>query len=87
MAPEIFGANIDDDHPDMAYPMKSDVYSFGIVCFEILSGEEPFSDMRAADLYSKLSVPISFAATTTFELPHKHGFGDICACWDADPWK
>ena len=32
------------------YILQIDVYSFGIVMWELLTGEEPYSDMRAAEI-------------------------------------
>jgi len=43
-APEIFRAM--RDHRQFEYTAKADVYSFAMVCYEILSGKEPFEDHR-----------------------------------------
>lgn len=50
MAPELMSLGEDDvrartsNHDkELKYPFKVDVYSFGMVCFEILTGEVPFS--------------------------------------------
>lgn len=48
MAPEVFGANMDDDHLEYAYPMKADVYTFGVTCSHILTGVEPYNDVPLA---------------------------------------
>jgi serine/threonine protein kinase len=41
-APEIFRAM--QDNRQFEYTAKADVYSFAMVCYEILSGKEPFED-------------------------------------------
>ncbi len=41
-APEIFRAM--RDNRQFEYTTKADVYSFAMVCYEILSGKEPFQD-------------------------------------------
>jgi serine/threonine protein kinase len=43
-APEIFRAM--RDHRQFEYTVKADVYSFAMVCYEILSGKEPFKDHK-----------------------------------------
>jgi serine/threonine protein kinase len=43
-APEIFRAM--RDHRQFEYTAKADVYSFAMVCYEILSGKEPFKDHK-----------------------------------------
>jgi serine/threonine protein kinase len=49
MAPEMLKDRNEDDEVEVegeevkSYPFKVDVYSFGMVCFEILSGDVPFS--------------------------------------------
>jgi serine/threonine protein kinase len=57
MAPELFGIPEDEiDNGSMERPgpranlFKADVYSFAIVCSEILTLEQPFPDVRLADL-------------------------------------
>lgn len=46
MAPEVPRSNGLDEKPsDRFHPKKLDVYSFGIVCYEILTGDEPFTDV------------------------------------------
>lgn len=70
------------------YPFKADVYSFGMVCYEILCGKRPFSD-------------VPFVSTSSFyakvkrgdrpELPEFKllpGLSDyIKRCWDTDPCR
>jgi serine/threonine protein kinase len=43
-APEIFRAM--QDNRQFEYTAKADVYSFAMVCYEILSGKEPFKDHK-----------------------------------------
>lgn len=46
MAPEIIKANVggQENTPGPKYPFKIDVYSFAMVCYEILTGFEPFHE-------------------------------------------
>lgn len=74
--------------PRNYYPFKADVYSFGMVCYEILCGKRPFSN-------------VPFVSTSSFyakvkrgdrpELPEDKvlpGLGDyIRRCWDTDPCR
>lgn len=75
--------------PRNYYPFKADVYSFGMVCYEILCGRRPFSN-------------VPFVNTTSFyakvkrgdrpELPQDlqalPGLSDyIQRCWDTDPCR
>ncbi|KAG0609054.1 hypothetical protein M758_8G153500 [Ceratodon purpureus] len=48
IAPELIGAAGEKEitEPERLHPRKSDVYSFGMLCFEILTGELPFSAIR-----------------------------------------
>lgn len=36
------------------FPLQADVYSFGMVCYEILTGGIPFSEMSRSDLQGKI---------------------------------
>jgi hypothetical protein len=45
MAPETPHVDAMGSPSDRFHPMKLDVYSFGIICYEILSREEPFHDV------------------------------------------
>lgn len=85
MAPEIFGAHKDYPHLMEAFPMKADVYSFGILCFEILSGKQPFKDVKLSELYKELTAqPVPLRPQLPPSCP-----GDLASlirrCWDADP--
>ncbi|KAG0609148.1 hypothetical protein M758_8G161800 [Ceratodon purpureus] len=86
MAPEIFGTNKDDLHLADAFPMKADVYSFGIVCYEILSGEVPYSDVHPTVLYKKLTAPVPLRPRLPSSCPTNLA-SLICACWDGNPRK
>lgn len=46
MAPEAFHLLDGEDAALMLQPMRSDVFSFGIVCWELLTGEEPYENVR-----------------------------------------
>ncbi|KAG0566994.1 hypothetical protein KC19_7G102500 [Ceratodon purpureus] len=52
MAPELIKLNGDEESSSMndvdepIYPFKCDTYSFGMVCFEILTGDVPYSDVE-----------------------------------------
>lgn len=83
MAPEIFKANKDDEHLEHAYPMKADVYSFGVICSEILTGEEPYSDIQLNSLYSKVTG--SFPLRPRLKYCHQALSSLISSCWEADP--
>ena len=36
------------------FPLQADVYSFGMVCYEILTGDIPFSEMSRSDLQGRI---------------------------------
>jgi serine/threonine protein kinase len=52
MAPEVFNIAKDEINtgavrlPEIAHPFKADVYSFALVCYEILTGKQPFECER-----------------------------------------
>ena len=56
MAPEMMKNGNEDDEVEvegeevLEYPFKVDVYSFGMVCFEILSGDVPFSSLTPKEV-------------------------------------
>lgn len=46
-------AETSNNEPNLKFPYKSDVYSFAMVCYEILTGEVPFSSLRATENLKK----------------------------------
>lgn len=86
MAPEVYKVkNYDEDEeqfPDRFQPFKTDVYSFGIVCFELLTGEEPFANSSQGGLYRRLKggerppIPVDCPARLA---------NLIQRCWDGNP--
>jgi hypothetical protein len=89
MAPEVFEIikdNMDSDSvplPEIAHPFKADVYSFAIVCYEILTGKEPFEDERMSDLYKR--VVLEHARPELPEICPIRLVSFIRRCWDRDP--
>lgn len=92
MAPEII--NMDAGMPNerctssneevSSYPLKCDVYSFAIVCYEILTGHEPFPDESATTVKRKVMKgerPLlpGHCPNTLKAL--------IVECWNQDPRK
>jgi len=59
MAPEVFNIAKDEINtgavqlPEIAYPFKADVYSFALVCYEILTGKQPFEGERMGELLKR----------------------------------
>ena len=49
MAPEVINLNVGEQGTTMKpkYPFKCDVYSFAMLCYEILTGYEPFYEERS----------------------------------------
>lgn len=93
MAPELIEFNNrNEDHvrsPDSAKPLKypyaCDVYSFGMVCYEVLTGQEPFSSHVGGrvELKHKIkednlrpAVPAGYPKALT---------SLIQKCWNSDP--
>ena len=84
MAPEVFKMNADVEHSAKAFPMKADVYNFGCVCYEILSGKEPFEGERLSELYQKLTAPDTLRPQLPSSCPGRLA-SLIRGCWVDDP--
>ncbi|CAK9230783.1 unnamed protein product [Sphagnum troendelagicum] len=89
MPPEVFTITkdkVDNDAvklPEIAHPFKADVYSFALVCYEILTGKEPFAGERTSDLY-KLVV-LEHARPELPKTCPRRLVSLIRRCWDHDP--
>ncbi|KAH8932852.1 hypothetical protein BDL97_18G001200 [Sphagnum fallax] len=82
MAPETPHVDAMGWHLDRFHPMKLDVYSFGIICYEILSREDPFQGVMRTHLRSYVQ------AGNRPQLPDEiPGRLDILInnCWDGNP--
>jgi len=86
MAPEIAKNEIDSGAvqlPPIAHPFKADVYSFALVCYEILTGVQPFEGEKMADLFKRITVD-----RLRSEIPDKcpsRLASLIQRCWEHDP--
>ncbi len=89
MAPEVFKITkdkVDSDAvqlPEIAHPFKADVYSFALVCYEILTGKEPFEGERMTDLYQRITH--ERARPKLPEICPRRLVSLIRRCWDHDP--
>ncbi len=82
-APEIFRAM--QDNRQFEYTAKADVYSFAMVCYEILSGREPFEDHPRSQFHFLID---SFAVHERPTLPgdQNHPLNQLIrTCWDDVP--
>jgi serine/threonine protein kinase len=89
MAPEVFKIPkdmVDNDAvklPEIAHPFKADVYSFALVCYEILTGKEPFEGEKMSDLYKR--VVLEHARPELPKTCPRRLVSLIRRCWDRDP--
>ena len=67
------------------HPYKSDVYSFGMLCFEILTGELPFSTINSTREVKK-KVLAGIRPVLPPQCPQELKML-IESCWDSDPPK
>ncbi|KAG0557276.1 hypothetical protein KC19_11G116100 [Ceratodon purpureus] len=71
------------------YPFKADVYSFGMVCYEILCGKRPFSNVpfvSTSSFYAK--VKRGERPELPDDLVQLPGLSEyIKRCWDTDPCR
>ncbi|CAK9226227.1 unnamed protein product [Sphagnum troendelagicum] len=82
-APEIFRAM--RDNRQFEYTAKADVYSFAMVCYEILSGNEPFKDHKLSQFDFLIA---SSAVPKRPSLPgdQNHPLNKLIkTCWDDVP--
>jgi serine/threonine protein kinase len=89
MPPEVFKITkdmVDNDAvklPEIAHPFKADVYSFALVCYEILTGKEPFEGEKMSDLYKR--VVLEHARPELPKTCPRRLVSLIRRCWDHDP--
>jgi serine/threonine protein kinase len=99
MAPEIIrcldpGSQGNGEGLGVLYPFKCDVYSFALVCFEILSGDIPFSNISSLSEVKKMVLDGEHPELPTecpellknliercwsLDASQRPKFGDICA--------
>ncbi|CAK9265718.1 unnamed protein product [Sphagnum jensenii] len=82
MAPEAPSSDAMGSPSDRFYPMKLDVYSFGIICYEILSREDPFNEVYRRQL--RRYVQAGNRPQLPDEIPRRLDIL-IKDCWDGNP--
>jgi hypothetical protein len=89
MAPEVFEVaknEIDSGAvqlPLIAHPFKADVYSFALVCYELLTGEQPFEGEKMGELFKRITVD-RLRPELPDECPSRLA-SLIQRCWEHDP--
>jgi serine/threonine protein kinase len=89
MAPEVFEIaknEIDSGAvqlPEIAHPFKADVYSFALVCYEILTGKQPFEGERMGELLKRITID-RLRPELPEQCPTRLAFL-IQRCWEHDP--
>lgn len=78
MAPEVYGGTL------KSVTCKADVYSFGMICFQILTGKQPFEESgfgnsEVCEIIKQGSRPV-WPSSCPFMLADY-----ISKCWDTDP--
>jgi serine/threonine protein kinase len=82
MAPEAPSRDAMGSPSDRFHPMKVDIYSFGIICYEILSREQPFDGLRGTQLRDY--VKAGNRPQLPDEIPPRLDIL-IRDCWDGNP--
>ena len=86
LSSEIEGSSLSRINGEPNHPFKCDTFSFGMVCYEILSGQEPFSDFENSRQIREmiLSKERPILPTKSSECPLKLK-SVIEKCWSHDP--
>ncbi len=82
MAPEAPRVDAMGSPSDRFHPRKLDVYSFGIICYEILSRENPFQGVMRTQL--RAYVEAGNRPQLPDEIPRRLDIL-INKCWDGNP--
>ena len=83
MAPEVFSLDDGEDPPSRCQPWRMDVYSFGIICYELLTGQEPYQDQP-----SKIRPRVKAGERPTLpkDVPTRLAVL-IRRCWDGNAYR